>query len=556
MSKQTTANAVIYLRVSTKEQAHKGGEAEGYSIPAQRTACKRKAESLGAHVVDEFVDAGESAKTSARPQLQAMLKRLAEGDIQYVIVHKVDRLARNRFDDVTINALIIENGAQLVSVSENIDETPSGNLMHGIMSSIAEFYSKNLANEVIKGMQQKIRSGGTAYMAPIGYLNLTQTIDGRVIKTVVVDSKRAPLIRWAYEMYATGEYGLNALTDMLEAKGFTNRPGLGKPEQPIRTNQLHRILQNRYYIGKLTWKGVEYEGNHPRLVDEQLFNKVQAMLRSRANSSERSYRTTHYLKGSLICGHCYSKITYAVSSNQRGVKYPYFFCIGRHEKRTECDFPYIAPELIEKEINKHYAKHNPLHKKDMPELKRQLLIDLEVYAKQGHKESVKLDKRIKRLQAERYRWADKAMAGTIPDDIAREKQTSLTKQLNQAQSEMGKYRIKIKKIRPTFERVCDLAMNLGKVYLKGGGAIRRIINQTFYEGFEISLANREVVTIPQSTTMLEALRTAEITHANSLSHALQKEEKRRDVFGVYSVIDNSRVPTVVIPRRIELRLPG
>jgi DNA invertase Pin-like site-specific DNA recombinase len=138
--------AVIYLRVSSAQQADKDYDPEGFSIPAQREACHRKAETLDATVAAEFVDRGESAKTAKRTGLQAMLLRLGEEDIDYVIVHKVDRLARNRADDVAIVMHIRQCGAQLVSVSENIDETPSGLLLHGIMSSIAEFYSRNLAS--------------------------------------------------------------------------------------------------------------------------------------------------------------------------------------------------------------------------------------------------------------------------------------------------------------------------------------------------------------------------------------------------------------------------
>jgi len=127
--------------VSTKEQAERGG-GEGCSLPAQREACLRQAALLNADVVDEFVDAGESAKTAARPELQRLLRFVKTDRVQYVIVHKVDRLARNRADDVQINVAIRASGATLVSCTENIDETPSGSLVHGIMSSIAEFYSK------------------------------------------------------------------------------------------------------------------------------------------------------------------------------------------------------------------------------------------------------------------------------------------------------------------------------------------------------------------------------------------------------------------------------
>ena len=95
--------AVLYLRVSTTRQARSGGETEGYSIPAQRAACPRKAADLSAEVVDEYVDAGASARSADRPALQALLDRLIEQrDIDYVIVHKIDRLARDRADDVAI----------------------------------------------------------------------------------------------------------------------------------------------------------------------------------------------------------------------------------------------------------------------------------------------------------------------------------------------------------------------------------------------------------------------------------------------------------------------
>jgi site-specific DNA recombinase len=129
------SDAVIYLRVSTKEQAERGGMAEGFSIPAQREACTRKAAEVGLTVVAEFVDAGESARSAARPDLQRMLVYLAEHPVSAVIVHKIDRLARNRADDVQITLSIQNSGARLVSVTENIDDTPQGKLVHTISAA-------------------------------------------------------------------------------------------------------------------------------------------------------------------------------------------------------------------------------------------------------------------------------------------------------------------------------------------------------------------------------------------------------------------------------------
>lgn len=121
---------MAYLRVSTREQAKRGGEAEGFSIPAQREACLQKAKSLGVSADAELIDVGESARSDRRPQLQAMLAYLLEHPTQFVIVHKIDRLARNRADDVEITMAIQNAGAKLVSVTEKIDQTPSGKLMH------------------------------------------------------------------------------------------------------------------------------------------------------------------------------------------------------------------------------------------------------------------------------------------------------------------------------------------------------------------------------------------------------------------------------------------
>ena len=125
-------------------------------------------------MVKEFVDRGESARSANRPEPQKMLRYLKDaGDVDYVIVHKLDRLARNRADDVKINRAFDEASVRLISTSENIDQSPGGILLHGIMSSIAEFYSRNLANGVIKGMGEKARNGETLGKAPLGYHNWT-----------------------------------------------------------------------------------------------------------------------------------------------------------------------------------------------------------------------------------------------------------------------------------------------------------------------------------------------------------------------------------------------
>ena len=246
--------AISYLRVSTRGQAERGGgEAdEGFSIPAQREANKKKAAALGAIVIKEFVDRGTSAKSADRKDLQAMLDYIRDykGKIDYVIVHKVDRLARNREDDTDINRILLQHGVRLVSTMESIDESPSGMLLHGIMSSIAEFYSRNLATEVLKGMTEKAKKGGTVSKAPLGYINVRKVDEqGREYRTVELDGERASLIRQAFELYAAGDWTVNDLAEHLSLRGLNTRATPNIPSKPMDKGTLNKLLVNPYYMG-------------------------------------------------------------------------------------------------------------------------------------------------------------------------------------------------------------------------------------------------------------------------------------------------------------------
>ena len=148
-------SAVSFIRVSTAQQAQRGGQRDGFSIAAQREANRRQADGLGALLAAEFIDRGKSGRSTSRPELQRMLVYIREHSVDYVFAHKLDRLARSRADDIAITRAVHDAGARLVSSNESIDTTPYGVLLHGIMASIAEFYSRNLAQEVMKGMRQR-----------------------------------------------------------------------------------------------------------------------------------------------------------------------------------------------------------------------------------------------------------------------------------------------------------------------------------------------------------------------------------------------------------------
>ena len=283
---------VIYLRVSTREQAEKGEGEEGFSIPAQREACTRHVRDAGWLLADEYVDRGESARSADRPAFKAMLARIAEDrDVEAVVVHKIDRLARNMEDHVAIRALFRRRGVALVSVTENVEETASGRLVEGIHALMAEFYSANLANEIKKGLNQKVKQGGFPHGAPLGYVNLREVVGGRQVARIVPDPERAPLITGAFDRYVTGEWTLQRLAGELAHQGLTNRGQRGKSPAPITWQGLAKILANPVYIGVVEWNGIQYPGTHEPLVAPEVFRRVQELLAARAARGPASAST-------------------------------------------------------------------------------------------------------------------------------------------------------------------------------------------------------------------------------------------------------------------------
>jgi site-specific DNA recombinase len=473
--------AVIYLRVSSSQQADKDYNAEGFSIPGQREACRREAEKLNAEIVEEYIDRGESAKTANRPALRAMLDRLGRGDIGYVIVHKVDRLARNRADDVEIVMRIRQAGAQLVSTSENIDETPSGLLLHGIMSSIAEFYSRNLAAEVIKGTTQKAKKGGTPFRAPIGYVNSRTIVDGREIRIITIDPERGPLVREAFYLYATGDYSLSELGAVLETRGLRSRPTRKVPAKVLGVNRLDGMLRNPYYMGVVRYNGKTYKGRHEPLVDEATFQRVQDMLDSKRQSGEKSWRHFHYLRGSLFCAECGKRLTYTQARGHGGL-YEYFVCRGRQE--GTCSQGHHRVAAVEAAVERHYASV------ELPEKRRESIragVAAQVVAIGGmatkkigaaRNDLARLEGEERKLLAAHY--ADQISAGLFAEEQAR-----IRRERDGATQLIETLNVRHDKVLRALDVALALADRIQTAYCQAGPQERRLFNQAFFERLEV-----------------------------------------------------------------------
>ena len=465
--------AVIYLRVSTKEQTQCDGDPEGYSIPAQRDACKRKAESLGASVVGEYADRGESARSADRPELQQMLAFVKTNHVDYVIVHKVDRLARNRADDVEITLAIRTSGASLVSCSESIDETPSGMLLHGIVAAVAEFYSRNLANEVIKGSVQKAKSGGTNGKAPLGYLNVRSIDDGREVRTVAIDPTRGPIMKWAFEAYADGSWSVQRLLNEVTRQGLETIPTASRPARPLYLSHFHKLLTHPYYKGTVRYRGVEYPGRHEPLVSSETWQRVQDVLQAHNLAGDRP--RVHHCRSRLLVTHDLSK---------SGRRYPYFLCSGRHSKRTECTFKAVLIGKVEEKVVQLYA-HYQLSEEARAGLEGMLTHELGLMRVEAEAERKKLIKRQRRLLDERSKLLQAHYADAIPVDLLKDEQRRIQSALDKIEHRLQSTSLEHDRIDVNLRNALALVTDAQASYQQSADPVRRQLNQALFTRIEV-----------------------------------------------------------------------
>jgi site-specific DNA recombinase len=476
--------AFIYLRVSTKEQARTGGGAEGYSIPAQRGACHVKAAQLGAVIQGEYVDAGESAKTADRDDLQRMLQDIKEMRPDYVIVHKVDRLARNRADDIAINLLLKKYDVTLVSCTENIDDTPSERLLYGLLAELAQFYSGNLAQEVMKGLLRKAEEGGTPFRAPLGYVNRREMRDGAEYSWVEPDASRADIIRWCFGQYATGEWSGINLTLAAQAKGLATRPTPAKPAQPISLNGMYHLLRNPYYMGVVAYQGIHYEGKHPPLAEPDVWLAVQDNLAAHAHRGEKDRVHPHYLRGSIFCSACGARLVYSENKG-RGGTYLYYFCVKRKLKANNCTRPAMRLEKIEDGIAEFYRRFQvgPEYAEQIAQAVREELAAQQHEARRGLKRATG---RKQQVQDQRQKLLQAHYVGAIPQDLLASEMQRFTRELAQAEAEIKAAKTTNAKVEQTLAAALQAAAHCQTTYLHAPGNIRRQINQGFFEKLFIS----------------------------------------------------------------------
>ncbi|MCX7933847.1 MAG: recombinase family protein [Planctomycetota bacterium] len=307
--------AVIYPRVSTLEQA------EGTSLEVQERICREWCAARGIEVVRVFLERGESAKTADRKQLLAALTYIRETrDIDFFVVYRLDRFARQSRDYFNLIADLAEVGCRLVSATEPIDhETPAGRLMASLLAAQAQFDNEVRAERARLGMQQVVRRGGWAWRPPIGF-RLVRRPDG--VPTLTHDPVWAPIVRRIFEDFARDGTTQTALLRHAASLGLR-----------VSKQTLRKMLANPVYCARVRTRladGGEIKPDWEPIVSRDTWDAVQARL---AGSPQRGvthlkHRPEFILKGYLYCAQCGRKMTGYFATGRHGRRYPYYGCPG------------------------------------------------------------------------------------------------------------------------------------------------------------------------------------------------------------------------------------
>lgn len=310
--------AVIYARYSSHNQTEQ-------SIEGQFHDAYAFADRNGITIIKEYVDRALSGTKDDRPDFQKMIRDAERKQFSLVLVWKLDRFARNRHDAAIYRAKLKKYGVQIVSVMENISEGAEGILIESVLEGFAEYYSRNLAENVKRGLRENVLKGwypgGTI---PYGYIHQDHKL--------VPDPRCVPVIREVFERYTSGTR-VKEIVEDLNSRGFYFKQG-----RPFTINIISRMLENTAYIGELYFGGQLVAGCATPIIDPNMFEKA-AELRAehkRAPAASRTPDVRFLLLGKLYCGECGMNMSGDSGTGRLGGHFYYYSCRGKKARLNNC----------------------------------------------------------------------------------------------------------------------------------------------------------------------------------------------------------------------------
>jgi len=344
----------IYARYSSDNQREE-------SIAAQVRACTDYARGRGYTIVKTFADEARTATTDDRPAFLDMIQAAKTGLFDVVIVHKLDRFARDRYDSAFYKRELRLAGVRLESVLEHLDDSPESIILESVLEGMAEYYSKNLAREVMKGMKENAleckHNGG---IPPLGW-----DVDPET-RRYVINEREAATVRLVFDLASRGS-SYNTIREELNRRGMKTKLG-----RPFGKNAIHDILRNRKYMGIYIFNRsapktggkrnhhkskdpdqiIEIPGGMPAIIEERVFQEVQKMLDSRKHARARYKAKVTYLLAGLIYCQCGAAMTGNSSSYRTSggtVRQHYYEC-NKANRIGDCNAVKIRKELVEKHV--------------------------------------------------------------------------------------------------------------------------------------------------------------------------------------------------------------
>ena len=318
--------AVIYARYSCDAQTEQ-------SIEGQLHVCKEYAERNGIVILDTYIDRAMTGTNDNRPDFQRMIKESAKKLWNYVIVYKLDRFSRNKFESVINRKKLLDNGVKLLSAMENIPDTPEGAILESLLEGMNQYFSAELSQKVKRGMRETRRKG--LYQGgrlPYGY-----RVEDRKI---VIDEEQAQAVRYIYEQFSKGAY-VRQIIKALTAEGVSYH---GKP---FAMNTVYNILKNEKYRGVYYHGEERIDNMYPRIVSDEVFERVRKIVEANKHG-KRSVAVTYLLRHKLVCGYCGQSVIAENGTSHTGEKKYYYKCRGRKARVNDCKKAAVPKEALEK----------------------------------------------------------------------------------------------------------------------------------------------------------------------------------------------------------------
>jgi len=339
--------AVGYARFSSDNQRVE-------SIDAQVRAIKDFCEQNKYVLVKVYVDEAISATSDKRDQFQSMIEDSEENEFDYIVVHKLDRFARNRYDSAIYKKKLKDNGVRVLSVLEKLDDSPEAIILESVLEGMSEYYSKNLSREVRKGLNENalkcLHNGGTA---PLGY-------DVTKEKKYVINENEAIIVRNIFELYSKS-YGYKSICKILNEKNYKTKSG-----RPFSNNSIYEIINNEKYRGVYVYNKrkskklgnhkykdekeiIKIDGGMPKIISDELWFLCESIKNTKIKPRTRK-KYDYLLTGKLKCENCNSAFTSGPYNKMRdGTKYHVYKCSGK-TRHQGCNNKNIRGDLIENTV--------------------------------------------------------------------------------------------------------------------------------------------------------------------------------------------------------------